>query len=68
LAELCAAYSRIGRPHIARNLYQRLLNKTEKGRAAEPKSFLARFPRLYEVVEVALYAMQAWRRTSGRAV
>ncbi|MDR1242037.1 MAG: hypothetical protein LBM00_04520 [Deltaproteobacteria bacterium] len=61
LAELCAAYSRIGRGHIAGNLYQRLLSKAEEREAPATESFWTRFPRLCEMVEVARYTMQAWR-------
>ncbi|MDR2826254.1 MAG: hypothetical protein LBV76_05610 [Deltaproteobacteria bacterium] len=65
LSELCAAYSRIGRPHIASNLYRRLLNETQESTGYVPESFLARFPKLYEVVEVARFAMQSWRRVKA---
>jgi tetratricopeptide (TPR) repeat protein len=61
LAELCAAYSRIGRGHIAGNLYRRLLSKSEERETPAAESFWARFPRLCEMAEVARYTMQAWR-------
>lgn len=63
LHELCVAFRHNGQPGLAASLHQRLLAEPEEADRLEfePQSFWTRFPRLYEVMAVARFTLQAWR-------
>ena len=62
LRGLCEALTRLGHGTTARRLHLRLCPPPAQTEEEESASFLARFPALYDIVNVASHTFTVWRK------